>query len=124
MLPAMRYVYLLLALVMLLFGMVQYNDPDGMIWMVIYLIPAVWSIIAAFYRPLLDRKFTILLLSASILAAIAGTLYFWPDVPQWWSRQVWMQAESAREGMGMMVVTAVLLTVWVPTRGMRKIPAS
>ena len=46
----MRYVFSVLALLMLLAVAVQYNDPDGPLWMVYYGVPAVWCALAAF-RP-------------------------------------------------------------------------
>ena len=43
----MRYVFGVVALTMLLFTVVQYNDPDGPLWMVYYGVPAVWAGITA-----------------------------------------------------------------------------
>ena len=42
----MRYLLLALSALMALFAVVQYNDPDGLWWGVIYLIPAVFAAIA------------------------------------------------------------------------------
>lgn len=44
----MRAVYMFCALLMLAFTGVQYNDPDGVLWGLIYLVPSVWALIAAF----------------------------------------------------------------------------
>ena len=44
----MRYVHILLGLLMTAFAAVQYNDPDALLWIVIYLIPAAWAFAAAF----------------------------------------------------------------------------
>ena len=49
----MRTVYILLGLLMVAFAAVQYNDPDGPLWAAIYLVPAVWALLAAF-KPLAD----------------------------------------------------------------------
>lgn len=104
----MRYVFGALSLILLLFAAVQYNDPDFYLWVLIYLVPAVWSGLVA-VRPaaLADsRVFRGVLLC--LAAAVAGTVYYWPADPLWWQRDVWWESEGAREGMGMMVVTAVL----------------
>ena len=118
----MRYLYIALCLLMLLFAAVQYNDPDGPLWMAIYMVPAIWAAIAAFRRHLLPLILPTVLLLLSIAAAIGGTLYYWPDSPQWWSMRVWMEAETAREGMGMMVISVVLLVIWCSTRRMPQQP--
>ena len=41
-------VNILLGLVMVAFAAVQYNDPDALLWIVIYLVPAAWAFAAAF----------------------------------------------------------------------------
>src|SRR5688500_4249540 len=61
--PAMRYVFAGLALLMLLFVLVQYNDPDGPLWMVFYGVPAVFAGIA-WMRPQLLAGTTPLMLLA------------------------------------------------------------
>ena len=99
-------------LLMILFMGVQFNDPDGSLWTIIYATPAVWTAIAAFKRPWLSRKIPHILLLLTIAIAIAGLVYFWPDTPGWWRQDVWWETETAREGMGMMIITAVLVVVW------------
>ena len=44
----MRYVNGGLCAIMILFVIVQYNDPDFALWTVIYGIPAIWAGVAAF----------------------------------------------------------------------------
>lgn len=112
----MRYVNLALCCFMLLFIVVQYNDPDGPVWMVLYTIPAVWAAIAAFRHELLQRSLPKILLFLSIAAAAIGTVYFWPKTARWWSIDVWYETETAREGMGMMIITIVLLVAWMSGR--------
>lgn len=104
---------------MLLFIGVQYNDPDGPMWMVIYAIPAIWAAIAAFRHDLLRRPVPKTLLLLSIAAAALGTIYFWPKSARWWSMEVWYETETAREGMGMMIITIVLLVAWLTARRAR-----
>ena len=107
----MRTVYILLGLLMVAFAAVQYNDPDGPLWAAIYLVPAVWALLAAF-KPLLVRAPAgRALLWVSAAAGLAGVVYYWPTMPGFWHQEVWWVEETAREGMGMMIAFAVLLVV-------------
>lgn len=112
----MRYVNTLLCLLMLLFIAVQYNDPDGPMWMVIYLVPAVWAGLAAFRSSFVAQPVPGYLLLGCIVAAIAGVVYYWPNTPRWWTQDVWYEFETAREGMGMMIVAFVLAVAWATGR--------
>lgn len=106
---ALRVISVVLAALMLLFIAVQYNDPDGPMWMAIYLVPTAWALIAAIAPRLLAGGIWRLLLILTIMASVALTVYYWPKTPGWWQQEVWWEVETAREGMGMMIVTAVLL---------------
>ncbi|MBX2886270.1 MAG: transmembrane 220 family protein [Granulosicoccus sp.] len=112
----MRYLNLLLALLMLVFIAVQYNDPDGVIWMLIYLFPAIWALFAAFKPNILRSTAPSLLLALSIVVSIGLMVYYWPTSPGWWKQEIWWEVETAREGMGMMIVTIVLLVAWLTAR--------
>ena len=46
----MRILNGFLCVILALFTIVQYNDPDAILWIVIYGVPAVWAGVAA-YRP-------------------------------------------------------------------------
>lgn len=118
----MRIVNAVLCLLMVAFVAVQYNDPDFLLWAVIYAIPAAWAGFAA-WRParLLTPPATIGL-GACLLGAFAGLVYWWPTTPGWWRQEVWWESESSREGMGMMIVTFVLLVVAL-TRWLRRAKA-
>ncbi len=107
----MRIVYGILSLLMLLFMAVQYNDPDGLLWMGIYAIPAVWCALAAFWRQSLEKTVVRAALWCSLALSALGVVYFWPLVPSFWRKSVWIDVEIAREGMGMMIVSIVLATV-------------
>ena len=107
----MRYVFAALALFMLLFVAVQYNDPDGPLWMLYYGIPVLWAGVAAFRPNLLAGPAARPLLLLSVVAAIALTIVYWPPVDQWWLKSVWWESEAAREGMGLMIASIVLLAV-------------
>lgn len=112
----MKTVNMLFFALMLLFIGVQFNDPDGPMWMVIYAVPAIWTAIAAFRQPWLCKSLPNLLLMLSIATAVSGMFYYWPTTPRWWASEVWYETETAREGMGMMIITIVLLFAWISGR--------
>ena len=105
----MRIVNGVLCLLLILFTAVQYNDPDFLLWAFIYGVGAVFTGLAA-YRPGLFASPRVALVFALCLAAsIGGVTYYWPATPDWWMQDVWWETETAREGMGMMIVTTALL---------------
>ena len=115
----MRYLNGLFCLLMILFAAVQYNDPDFPLWAFIYAIPAAWAGFAAYRPGALRGRLPSLGLAACIALAVGGMVYVWPTDPGWWRQEVWWQSETAREGMGLMVVTLVMLAVavtWVRVR--------
>ncbi len=107
----MRYLYFALMCLMLLFAGVQFNDPDGVMWMVIYACPAIWCALAAAAPSLFKYAVLRWALWGSLLASLAGVVYFWPLTPRFWTSEVWYNIETAREGMGLMIVAAVLITI-------------
>lgn len=108
----MRVLNIILMLLMILFIVVQYNDPDGLLWMVLYAVPATWTAIATFKRSLLAKRIVNRLLLLCLIMASAGVFWFWPDTAGWWRQAVWWETETAREGMGMMIILLVLVVVW------------
>ena len=117
----MRYLFYVLAVLMFLAAAVQYNDPDGPLWMVYYGVPMIWCALAAVRPALFENSAVRGLLAVSVVAAIALTIGYWPTAAGFWHEQVWRMgmtepeaariAEESREGMGMMIATAVLLVV-------------
>jgi hypothetical protein len=107
----MRYVNILLGVVMVAFAAVQYNDPDALLWIVIYLIPAAWAFAAAFRLARVRSPAGERLLWASVAAGVGATVYYWPTMPGFWRKEVWWVEETAREGMGVMIALAVLVVV-------------
>jgi zinc transporter ZupT len=107
----MRYVHILLGLLMAAFAAVQYNDPDALLWIVIYLIPCAWAFAAAF-RPARVRSLAgERLLWATLVVAAGAMVFYWPQAPEFWRKDVWWHDEEAREGMGVMIGFAVLVVV-------------
>jgi hypothetical protein len=107
----MRYVNIVLGVVMLGFAAVQYNDPDALLWIIIYLTPAAWAFAAAFRLPQVRALAGERLLWATLVVGAATTVYYWPTMPEFWRKDVWWVEETAREGMGVMIGLAVLLVV-------------
>ena len=108
----MRIVSGILAVLLVVFVVVQFNDPDGPVWMVIYGIGAVWCLIAALRPWLFGAGPVAGLFGLCLAASIGGMVYFWPEVSNWWDIDVWwpeVTGESSREGMGMMVLVVCLL---------------
>jgi len=107
----MRYLHILLGLLMAAFAAVQYNDPDALLWIVIYLVPAAWAFAAAF-RPAQVRSLAgERLLWVTVAIGVGTTVFYWPTVPNFWLKDVWGVEETAREGMGVMTGLAVLVVV-------------
>lgn len=109
----MRYLNIVLGILMLAFVAVQYNDPDGPLWMAIYAVPAIWAFLAAFRLPVLRSPIGRPLLWLSIAAGLAAVAYYWPQMPGFWHQEVWWNEETAREGMGVMLLLIVLLVAWI-----------
>jgi hypothetical protein len=101
----MRYVNSIFCVVLALFAILQYNDPDALLWFLIYAIPAAWAGMAAFRpRLLVANPATTAAYLACLAAAIAGTVYLWPSLPA-----NWIHVEEEREGLGLIIATAALL---------------
>jgi len=107
----MKYVLMLLGLLMAAFAAVQYNDPDALLWVVIYLVPAAWAFAAAFRPTKLQSLAAERLLWTTIALGMGTLVFYWPTVPYFWRKDVWRVEETAREGMGVMIGFAVLVVV-------------
>jgi formate hydrogenlyase subunit 3/multisubunit Na+/H+ antiporter MnhD subunit len=66
-----RYSAILLALMFVIFGLLQYNDPDPYVWMPIYWIAAGISISVALNR------INIILLWIAMVVFVLWALYMW-----------------------------------------------
>jgi hypothetical protein len=108
----MRYLFAVMAVLMILFALVQYDDPDGALWMVLYGVPAIWAGLAWWRPHLLVGTPLLVLLAASLLVALALVVALWPPDEGWWRIEVWWESEESREGMGLMIGAAVLLAVF------------
>lgn len=112
----MKYLHMLLGLTMLGFAAVQYNDPDALLWAVYYLVPAGWAGLAAFRPAILRSRKVERWLRVSVAAWLGLVAFYWPQVPDFWVREVWMNEETAREGMGLMIAWLAVLAAFVSSR--------
>ena len=117
----MRYVNGFFCVVLTSFALVQYNDPDAVVWFLIYAIPAAWAGLAAFQPDLLVlRPGTIAAYAVCVAAAVLGSLYLWPSLPE-----NWIHVEEEREGLGLIIATAALVVVgWSSWRRSRHLSPS
>lgn len=105
----MRYLNLLLGVTMLGFTAVQYNDPDALLWIVYYSVPAACALLAALRPGLLRTQPGASLLLASVPLWLGLVVFYWPQMPGFWRWPVLMAEETAREGMGLMVAWLTVL---------------
>ena len=115
----MKYVFAVLALIMLLFAAVQVNDPDGPLWMAFYGVPAIWAALAWIRPRLIAGTMPVVLLGGCLVAGLVLVVVLWPPADEWWRTEVWWESEASREGMGLMLAAAVLLAVFTWTLSLR-----
>jgi hypothetical protein len=91
------------------FALVQYNDPDALVWFLIYAVPAAWAGLAAF-RPerLAPGQRALCAYLACLAAAALGSVWCWPSLPTGW-----LAIETEREGVGVIIATFALALVGV-----------
>ncbi len=106
----MRIVSALFSLVLIIFALVQYNDPDFLVWFVIYALAAAWCAIAAFKPYLLTSNSALRgFFALCVIGAVVGTFYYWPSGEAWWTKDVIWDNELVREGLGMAIVAIGLI---------------
>jgi hypothetical protein len=113
----LRVLSAIFCLVLILFALVQYNDPDFLFWFAIYALAATWCGAVAFRPQLLTTSSPLRgLFALSLIGAGVGTVFFWPAGEAWWTKQVIWDNELVREGLGMAIVLIGLviagLTWW------------
>ncbi|MBX2878617.1 MAG: transmembrane 220 family protein [Granulosicoccus sp.] len=109
----MRFLNGFMMLLMLMCAGVQYNDPDGVLWMAIYAVPSFWCAVGVFHPQSFNWTICRWGLIVSLLGSCFGVMWFWPEAESFWQKSVWFETEAAREGMGMMIVAIVLLITWL-----------
>src|SRR5688572_28332031 len=118
----MRIVNLLLAVMFMVFAFVQINDPDPVVWILIYGAVAVICILAAFrYYP----RIAIIVL---LLALVVFSFQFFDGVTEWFrqddksilfddiAKMDHPYVEESREFLGLIICIIVLLVHLVLSR--------
>ena len=118
----MRIVNFVLALMFLVFAFVQVNDPDPVIWIMIYGVMALFAIMAAFEFYL--RKF----LWAALIVYGLYSLYYFPGLQEWLAqdhkeqlfdnlaKMEHLYIEESREFLGLMICNVVLIVYLIRSR--------
>ena len=105
----MRTVHVVLCGILLLFAALQYNDPDWYYWGPVYLLAAVWSLLAGL-APQLMRSLLIARIGAP-LSIVLFLLGFGSLATQ--LGPGWIHNEEARESLGYLICAATTaLAVW------------
>ena len=109
-----RYDGLVWAILFLVFGFFQFNDPDGLIWVAIYGSAAMFSVLA--FKRKLNYK---LLWVAAVLYTI-GAWYLWPNSYQGLTLEngYTPAIEEARESLGLLICTVAMIWLYF-----RRVPA-
>ena len=102
----MRIFSYILGIIFTLFALVQFNDPDFMIWVVAYMLTASVAFIYPHKKP---NKY--LLLGLAAIYFIAAILLFPPSISEWISAEEEAQSlgmklpgiEEARESLGLFI---------------------
>jgi len=58
-----------------------------------------------------NHKAVVAALMVCMAICLVGVVYFWPLTPRFWTKEIWYNVETAREGMGLMIVFIVLAIV-------------
>lgn len=109
----MRIANIVISIVLILFAAVQVNDPDALVWGVIYLVGALWPGLAA-WRPDEFGRSPILRIAAwgSLLAFLVGFAWLAPSIDR-----NWIHVEEARESLGYAIcAAATALALWSVAR--------
>ncbi|MDQ3395391.1 MAG: transmembrane 220 family protein [Bacteroidota bacterium] len=96
---SIRYIALFLALVFLVFAILQYNDPDPFIWIPIYLLASILSICVAI------NKIKIKILVTASVLFLLGAAFTFPSTYNgvWLDMGYKVEIEEARESLGLLI---------------------
>ena len=101
-----RIVALILGLVFILFAVFQFNDPDPMLWVPIYMVAATICVFTFF------QKSTRILPLVAMVGYIIGAIWFWPAAWEGVALQDGMKTlniENGRESLGMLICAVSMI---------------
>ncbi len=106
----MRYISLSLAILLTLFAVVQWNDPDGLLWIGIYMYAATISAMTFYgkYQPLLSIIGAFGYLSGGIYL-YQGDVLMWFKAEQEFAGMKTPFIEKSRETFGLLICFAVMI---------------
>jgi len=116
----MRIISYIIGIIFVLFAVVQLNDPDFMIWVAAYMIPATLAFV--FPHKKQNRIFLGILALIYLVAAIS---LFPPSISKWISVEEEAQSlgmklpgiEEARESMGLFICFLAISFFWFKSKG-------
>lgn len=111
----MRYIALLFGLIFLLFAYWQFNDPDPVWWVTVYLVSAYCSYLA------FQEKYNLELFGVLAVLYLAGTVNAWLQMTAWEGfftegeglSMKTMNQELARESAGLGICAVAMVLFWV-----------
>jgi Transmembrane family 220, helix len=116
----MRVVNGVLCAILILFGVLQYNDPDGLYWAGVYLLAALWPGLAAWRPEIFAARAPLRYAGwASAILFLLGAAWLAPTIGA-----DWIHVETARESIGYaLCALATILALWSGSRptGLRDI---
>ncbi len=95
---------------MLLFIALQYNDPDGLMWAVVYAVPALVMLRVILRPDCFSTRSGKALRWAAVALMLVGTILFLPKDLEFLQYEVWWDNEQMREALGVMVALLVTLS--------------
>ena len=112
----MRAFTYIIGIIFILFALVQLNDPDPLLWMAMYLIPAVISF--AFTHRKISSKVILIL---GVLFLLGSIYLFPPSFTDWITAEEKSKSlnmtlpgiEEARESMGLFICFLAMLFFWI-----------
>jgi hypothetical protein len=115
----MRIFSYIIGIIFVLFALVQLNDPDFVIWVVAYMIPAIIAFM--FPHKKQNRMFLVILALAYLIVAIS---LFPPSISNWISAEEESKSlgmklpgiEEARESMGLFICFLAILFFWFKSK--------
>ena len=107
----MKYLFISLSVVFILFALVQLNDPDPMLWIAIYGFVSITCLLAA-----RGKIYLYITLAFMVLCIVWAIVLFPISISDWWqleeeSASLKMKmpgVEEARESMGLLISALVL----------------
>lgn len=115
----MRIVSYTIGIIFVLFALVQLNDPDFMIWVLAYLLPAALAFVFTH-----QKQSKLVLGIMAIIYLVAAIALFPPSIGDWISSEEKSKSlgmtlpgiEEARESMGLLLCFLAIAFFWFKTK--------